>query len=96
MALASTHRQPVVDDEVPAPKGGWGELRAMAGFEGGLVVVGRGGLAWALDDSQSLDWRREDTGTEVDLTAISTRGLIAGGAGGVLVQRTRRSGDMKA
>ncbi len=74
--------------EVPAPKGGWGELRAMAGFEGGLVVVGRGGLAWALDDSQGEGWRREGTGTEVDLTAISTRGLIAGGAGGVLIQRT--------
>lgn len=72
--------------QVPAPEGGWGELRAVAGFEDGMVVVGRGGLAWARDD-QGAPWRREDTGTAVDLTVISTRGLIAGGAGGVLVQR---------
>lgn len=70
---------------VPAPEGGWGDLRAVHGdWQGHVLAVGRAGVIWSATSPEG-PWTREDAGTDADLTAVHD-GLV-GGVGGLVLAR---------
>lgn len=72
--------------EVPAPAGGWGQLRGLYSDGSRLYVVGLAGVVWSSADPLG-EWIAEDVGVDVDLLGVNvhygatTQILIVGAQG---------------
>jgi hypothetical protein len=75
--------------EVPAPTGGWGQLRGVFSDESRIYAVGLAGVVWSSGDLFGA-WVAEDVGVDVDLFDVnqhygeSDQILIVGAQGTVL------------
>jgi hypothetical protein len=76
--------------EVPAPSGGWGQLRAVYSDGSRIYAVGLGGVVWSAADPLDA-WVAEDVGVAGDLfgvhahSADTTQIMIAGAQGTVVL-----------
>jgi hypothetical protein len=81
--------------EIPAPAGGWGDLRAIHHDGSRVYVVGLAGKVWSAVEP-SGEWMAEDVGTSVDLFDVGTLAsygdpsltVVVGAAGTLLLRDT--------
>lgn len=81
--------------EIPAPAGGWGDLRAVHDDGSRVFTVGLAGKVWSAEDP-SGEWTAEEIGTSVDLFDVGTLEsygdpsltVVVGAAGTLLLRDT--------